>query len=410
MGGARRLDRRRPGGPGHLLPRARDGRPLEDDERGRDVLAAHEGRAGLLRRRRRRRPVGPAGGLGRDGRGDRPQQRRLRRRRLPLDGRRRRRGRTPACRRAAPSARIRVHPTDPDVAFVAASGDLWTKGGERGLFKTTDGGKSWTKVLSAAAPDDADTGCVDVAARPPTRTSSTRRSTRGGARRGRSPTAPSLTGGRDAGRHLPVDRRRRHVEEADERPPGADGPHRPRRLRREPEGRHGRRPERRGRDERIDEVESRRGRGLPLGGRRRHLDAHLAPEPAPVLLQPDPDRPGERPARLRPRLRPLRLRRRREDASARTSSRRSTPTATSSSSPERPRRGAPCRRRRASRRSPRKPVSPRLLLGTDGGAYLSADAGRNWAPRRPDPVAGSSTGSPSTTPRRTASAAACRTT
>ena len=62
--------------------------------------------------------------------------------------------------------RIRVHPKDANVAFVAASGDLWTKGGERGLFRTKDGGKSWTKVLSATVPDDADTGCVDVVLSP----------------------------------------------------------------------------------------------------------------------------------------------------------------------------------------------------------------------------------------------------
>lgn len=62
--------------------------------------------------------------------------------------------------------RIRLHPKDPNVAFVAASGDLWAKGGERGLFRTIDGGKSWTKVLSAAPPDDADTGCVDVVLSP----------------------------------------------------------------------------------------------------------------------------------------------------------------------------------------------------------------------------------------------------
>ena len=62
--------------------------------------------------------------------------------------------------------RIRVHPKDPGVAFAAVSGDLWTKGGERGLFRTTDGGKSWAKVLSAPSPDDADTGCVDVVLSP----------------------------------------------------------------------------------------------------------------------------------------------------------------------------------------------------------------------------------------------------
>ena len=44
-------------------------------------------------------------------------------------------------------ARIRVHPTDPDIVFVAASGHAWTDNEMRGVFKTTDGGKTWQKVL-----------------------------------------------------------------------------------------------------------------------------------------------------------------------------------------------------------------------------------------------------------------------
>ncbi len=42
---------------------------------------------------------------------------------------------------------IVVHPDDPDTLFVAAQGPLWSAGGERGLYKTTDGGDSWRKVL-----------------------------------------------------------------------------------------------------------------------------------------------------------------------------------------------------------------------------------------------------------------------
>jgi photosystem II stability/assembly factor-like uncharacterized protein len=63
-------------------------------------------------------------------------------------------------------ARIAVHPKDENVAWVAAMGDLWAPGGERGLFKTTDGGKSWKTVLTAPAPYDANTGCGDVAVDP----------------------------------------------------------------------------------------------------------------------------------------------------------------------------------------------------------------------------------------------------
>ncbi|MGI8889989.1 MAG: VPS10 domain-containing protein [Chthoniobacterales bacterium] len=59
-------------------------------------------------------------------------------------------------------ARVVVHPTKPEVAYVAAMGNLWTDGGERGLFKTTDAGKTWKLVLRAPAPNDARTGCGDV--------------------------------------------------------------------------------------------------------------------------------------------------------------------------------------------------------------------------------------------------------
>ncbi|MCK6446740.1 MAG: glycosyl hydrolase [Planctomycetes bacterium] len=59
-------------------------------------------------------------------------------------------------------ARIVAHPRDPMVAYVAALGDLWNDGGERGLFKTTDGGKTWNVVLAAPAPANVNTGCGDV--------------------------------------------------------------------------------------------------------------------------------------------------------------------------------------------------------------------------------------------------------
>ena len=42
---------------------------------------------------------------------------------------------------------IIVHPDNPDVIWVASQGPLWNKGGERGLFKSTDGGDNWKKVL-----------------------------------------------------------------------------------------------------------------------------------------------------------------------------------------------------------------------------------------------------------------------
>jgi photosystem II stability/assembly factor-like uncharacterized protein len=59
-------------------------------------------------------------------------------------------------------ARIVVDPKKPDVAYVAAMGNLWKDGGERGLFKTTDAGKSWKLILHAPAPHDTRSGCGDV--------------------------------------------------------------------------------------------------------------------------------------------------------------------------------------------------------------------------------------------------------
>jgi len=58
--------------------------------------------------------------------------------------------------------RLLVHPTNPDIVFAAAGGSLWATGGERGLYRTTDGGKNWQRVLGAKAPNDDVTGCSDV--------------------------------------------------------------------------------------------------------------------------------------------------------------------------------------------------------------------------------------------------------
>src|SRR5690242_6153318 len=42
---------------------------------------------------------------------------------------------------------VRIHPTNPDTAWVAANGNVFKSNDERGIFKTTDGGKTWRKVL-----------------------------------------------------------------------------------------------------------------------------------------------------------------------------------------------------------------------------------------------------------------------
>jgi len=44
-------------------------------------------------------------------------------------------------------ARVRVHPTNPDIAYVAALGHAYGPNRERGIYKTTDGGRSWAQVL-----------------------------------------------------------------------------------------------------------------------------------------------------------------------------------------------------------------------------------------------------------------------
>ena len=44
-------------------------------------------------------------------------------------------------------SRILVHPDNPDIVYVAATGHEWTKNRERGLYKTTDGGEHWEQIL-----------------------------------------------------------------------------------------------------------------------------------------------------------------------------------------------------------------------------------------------------------------------
>ena len=59
-------------------------------------------------------------------------------------------------------ARIAIHPKDSNRVFVAAMGDLWRFSGERGLYRTTDGGKSWKRILAGPAGYEERVGCCDV--------------------------------------------------------------------------------------------------------------------------------------------------------------------------------------------------------------------------------------------------------
>lgn len=55
-------------------------------------------------------------------------------------------------------ARIIIHPTNPDIVYVAAQGALYGPNQERGIYKTTDGGKTWTNVLFVNSL----TGCSEL--------------------------------------------------------------------------------------------------------------------------------------------------------------------------------------------------------------------------------------------------------
>src|SRR5438445_271511 len=58
--------------------------------------------------------------------------------------------------------RIAIHPKNPDVVYVAALGRLWGPNPERGVYKTADGGKTWSHVLKI----NDDTGVGDIAMDP----------------------------------------------------------------------------------------------------------------------------------------------------------------------------------------------------------------------------------------------------
>lgn len=60
-------------------------------------------------------------------------------------------------------SKIRIHPTNPDVAYVAALGPVFGSSPARGIYKTTDGGRTWARVLTR---DDNVTGAVDLSMDP----------------------------------------------------------------------------------------------------------------------------------------------------------------------------------------------------------------------------------------------------
>jgi photosystem II stability/assembly factor-like uncharacterized protein len=57
---------------------------------------------------------------------------------------------------------ILIHPEDSDTLWVAVEGPLWSSGGQRGLYMTTDGGETWERTLVGDEDDDLWTGVTDV--------------------------------------------------------------------------------------------------------------------------------------------------------------------------------------------------------------------------------------------------------
>ena len=123
-------------------------------------------------------------------------------------------------------ARIVVHPTNPDIVYVASAGHAWTDNEMRGVFKTTDGGKTWTKVLYKSPR----TGAIDLVmdpSDPNTLYAATWQRMR------RKWSDPRVEPGLQRKRHLEDDGRREDVGRRRRRAAGGavPRPHRPRRRR-----------------------------------------------------------------------------------------------------------------------------------------------------------------------------------
>ena len=64
---------------------------------------------------------------------------------------------------SATIGRIVVHPTNPDIVYVAVAGSLFNPGGDRGVYRSTNGGNSWRLIL---APENGFSGGIDLAVDP----------------------------------------------------------------------------------------------------------------------------------------------------------------------------------------------------------------------------------------------------
>ena len=296
----RRLRRRaRAGTARRDLRRDRERRRLQEHEPGHVVDAdLRSRRRDDVDRRHRRRAVEPERRLGRHRRSEQPPELVVGRRRLQVDSTAGARG-SVGLNDTRHIGRIVIHPANPDVVYVAAVGHLWGSNTERGVFKTTDGGQTWKKVLYV----DDNTGATDIVMDPQDP------ETLFAAMYQRQRKAWGFNGGGPGSGDLSQPRRRRHLDAPSERP--AAGRQRaasastsftpiPRDLR----GRRSRGP---------------RQRRLSQRRSRRHVAGVVHAQPAADVLQPDPRRSegceSRLPARLEPRL--LHLQRRREDVRGR---------------------------------------------------------------------------------------------
>ena len=108
------------------------------------------------------RAVRPGRHLRRHGRPGHPQHGADRRRGCTSPPTAARHGSTSAWARRTSSAWIVVDPHNPDVVYAAALGHLFADNPERGVYKTTDGGQTWKKILYV----DDETGAIDLAMDP----------------------------------------------------------------------------------------------------------------------------------------------------------------------------------------------------------------------------------------------------
>ena len=189
-------------------------------------------------------------------------------------------------------ARMLVDPVDFNVVHVAALGDLWAAGGERGVYKTTDGGLTWRRVLHV----DDDTGATELVMDPLNNktlyaaTYQRRRAQWGMNGGGPGSGIWKSTDGGETWARLETGVAGR-----------AQGPHRPGHL--------SARPQRPLRPDRARQRE----RHLSHGRRRGELAEDERREPPPDVLQPDPHRSADRFPHLRAGRAAPRLRRWRQD-------------------------------------------------------------------------------------------------